>query len=70
MLTIAWGAAPNLIQLDGYGATGASGSPVFDRDGNVIAVLYGGERETNGRIVYTLPIKLGIELLHGRVPGF
>ncbi|MGB7211206.1 MAG: trypsin-like peptidase domain-containing protein [Gemmatimonadales bacterium] len=61
---------PNLIQLDGYGATGASGSPIFDRNGNVVAVLYGGERETNGRIVYTLPIKLGIELLHGRVPGF
>lgn len=61
---------PNLIQLDGYGATGASGSPVFDRDGNVVAVLYGGERETNGRIVYTVPIKLGMELLAGRVPGY
>ena len=61
---------PNLIQLDGYGATGASGSPVFDRNGNVVAVLYGGEKETNGRIVYTVPIKLGLELLQGRVPGY
>lgn len=61
---------PDLIQLDGYGATGASGSPIFNKAGKVVAVLYGGERESAGRIVYTVPIKFGLELLQGRVPAY
>lgn len=43
------------IQIDGYGASGASGSPVFNAAGQVIGVLYGGERESSGRIVYAVP---------------
>jgi S1-C subfamily serine protease len=54
---------PDLVQLDGYGATGASGSPIFDRDGNVVAVLYGGAAESNGRILYAVPIRFGMELM-------
>ena len=61
---------PDLVQLDGYGATGASGSPILNRDGNVVAVLYGGERESNGRIVYSVPIRFGLQLLVGVVPGY
>ncbi len=44
-----------LMQLDGYGAPGSSGSPVFDRSGQVVGVLYGGEREAQGKIVYAVP---------------
>jgi S1-C subfamily serine protease len=48
---------PDLLQIDGYGAQGASGSPVFDRDGTLLGVLYGGEPGTGGRIVYAVPVK-------------
>jgi S1-C subfamily serine protease len=54
---------PELLQLDGYGAQGSSGSPVFDREGMVVGVLYGGEPESNGRIVYAVPVKAVLELL-------
>ena len=41
-----------VVQVDGYGAPGSSGSPIFGRDGRVVAVLYGGERESQGKIIY------------------
>jgi S1-C subfamily serine protease len=44
-----------VIQVDGYGAPGSSGSPIFDRDGKVIAVLYGGQGETQGKIIFAVP---------------
>ncbi len=43
------------IQLDVYAAQGSSGSPVLDARGLVIGVLYGAARESNGRIVYSVP---------------
>ena len=45
----------DVIQVDGYGAPGSSGSPVFDRNGHVVAVLYGGNRESQGKIIYGVP---------------
>ncbi|HET7038538.1 MAG TPA: trypsin-like peptidase domain-containing protein [Gemmatimonadales bacterium] len=47
---------PAEIQIDGYGAQGASGSPVFDRDGRLVGVLSGGEAGSGGRIVYAVPV--------------
>lgn len=54
---------PDLVQLDSYGAQGASGSPIFDRNGNVIAVLYGGQPGSNGRILYGVPIRFAHRLI-------
>jgi S1-C subfamily serine protease len=45
----------SLVQVDGYGAPGSSGSPVFDRQGRVAAVLFGGNRESQGKIIYAIP---------------
>lgn len=44
-----------VVQVDGYGAPGSSGSPIFDRDGKVIAVLYGGQGESQGKIIFAVP---------------
>lgn len=54
---------PDQIQIDGYGAEGASGSPIFDKNGNVIAVLFGGEPGTSGRVVYGVPAPYVAKLL-------
>ena len=48
-------ALSNVVQVDGYGAPGSSGSPIFDRSGRVAAVLYGGNRESQGKIIYAVP---------------
>ena len=45
----------NVVQVDGYGAPGSSGSPIFDREGKVIAVLYGGQGESQGKIIFAVP---------------
>jgi S1-C subfamily serine protease len=44
-----------VVQVDGYGAPGSSGSPIFDREGQVIGVLYGGQGESQGKIVFAVP---------------
>jgi len=54
---------PDLIQLDGYGAQGASGSPIFDRNGQVVSIIYGGEPGSDGRIVLSVPSTFAIALL-------
>jgi S1-C subfamily serine protease len=57
---------PTLLQLDSYGAQGASGSPIFDRAGTVIGVLYGGQTGSNGRIIFGVPIRYVYQLLTGQ----
>lgn len=46
---------PDLMQLDGYGVAGVSGSPVFNATGEVVGLVYGGQPESGGRIVYAVP---------------
>ncbi|HTI05055.1 MAG TPA: trypsin-like peptidase domain-containing protein [Gemmatimonadales bacterium] len=53
----------SVVQVDAYGAPGSSGSPIFDRNGNVIAVLYGGERESNGKIIFAVPAYVAADYL-------
>src|SRR5438046_9547692 len=48
-------ALANIVQVDGYGAPGSSGSPIFDRTGRVAAVLYGGNRESQGKLIHAVP---------------
>jgi putative serine protease PepD len=45
----------DVVQIDAYAGDGSSGSPVFDATGNVIAVVFGGAREAQNRIVYAVP---------------
>jgi len=45
----------DLIQIDGYGAEGASGSPVFDAEGHLLGVVTGGQAGTGGRVVFADP---------------
>lgn len=52
----------DLVQVDGYGAEGSSGSPIFDREGHVVAVLYGGQPGTGGRIVFGVPASYAAKL--------
>lgn len=45
----------DVLQIDAYAGEGSSGSPLFDARGDVIGVIYGGARESAGRIVYAVP---------------
>ncbi len=56
-------ALSDVLQIDAFAGEGSSGSPVFNANGLVIGVVYGGARESGGRIVYAVPSDLVAELL-------
>lgn len=53
---------PELIQFDGFTVGGSSGSPIFNADGEVVAVHRAGLREAAG-LGFAVPIPLLISLL-------
>lgn len=40
------------IQVQGYGAVGASGSPILDENGEVVAIVFGGRTDPDGHSVF------------------
>lgn len=45
----------SVLQIDSFATHGSSGSPVFGSSGRVIGVVFGGDRNAGGRIVYAVP---------------
>jgi S1-C subfamily serine protease/pSer/pThr/pTyr-binding forkhead associated (FHA) protein len=62
-------ALTDTLQFDAFAAQGSSGSPVFDARGIVIGVLFGGQTESNGRIVYAVPSAKLVAQLPGEAAG-
>lgn len=56
---------PGRLEIEGYGAAGASGSPIIDRNGEIVGLLYGGYRDasTGESIILAVPISFVRDLL-------
>lgn len=54
----------DVVQVDAYAGEGSSGSPLLDARGEVVGVVYGGARDSGGRIVYAVPAERVTALLH------
>ncbi len=57
------------LEVDGYGASGSSGSPVFNATGEVVGIVFGGNPASGGRTVYAVPVRVLEELLRAATPG-
>jgi len=44
----------SVLQIDSYATHGSSGSPVFSTHGFVVGIVYGGQRDAGGKIVYAV----------------
>jgi S1-C subfamily serine protease len=44
-----------VLQIDSFAGHGSSGSPVLSAHGAVVGVVWGGQAEAGGRIVYAVP---------------
>ena len=53
----------SLLELDAFSGTGASGSPIFGRDGRAIGVLFGGRGGGSSNEIVGLPIRRAMGLL-------
>ncbi len=45
------------LRIQGYGAEGASGSPVVDADGRLLGLVYGAVEESGARVLLAVPIR-------------
>jgi S1-C subfamily serine protease len=57
---------PDLLQVDAYASHGSSGSPIFDANGWVIGVVYGGDPQSQGRLTYAVPASKLEPMLSGQ----
>jgi len=51
------------LEIDGYGVSGSSGSPMFNGAGEVTGIVFGGDPASGGRTVYAVPVRILEELL-------
>jgi S1-C subfamily serine protease len=51
------------VRVQGYGAVGASGSPIIDANGEVVAIVFGGRVEPGGHSVFGVPSPAAARLL-------
>lgn len=51
------------VQVQGYGAVGASGSPILDGNGEVVAIVFGGRADPEGHSVFGVPAPAAERLL-------
>jgi len=60
---IVQGVTPGLLEVNGYGVEGSSGSPVFDGEGEVVGVLFGGRVENGERTLFAVPAARALAFL-------
>lgn len=61
-------ATPQVVEVQGLGAAGASGSPILDSAGNVIAVLYGGRDDQGTQVLLGVPAQTALAFLSSARP--
>jgi len=57
----------DLLEVNGYGVEGSSGSPLIDENGEVIGVLFGGRVEDGERTLFAVPANRAFAFLN-RLP--
>jgi hypothetical protein len=55
--------SPQAIEVQGLGAAGASGSPILDASGELVAILYGGRTEQGVQILLGVPARTAADFL-------